>query len=351
MKYKQHPLAIKYIPAQKPDEFRRLRESLREGFNEHYPIILYEGQVLVGWSRYQAALAEKVEPIFEEYTGSSPVRMILLSELDRRHLSVVQILNLSEAMRPALEEEAKARSQANLRPKTQKSPSFSESANLRTRGTVSEQIAEKAGVSPRTVDSFHKVQVDGTEELKEAVDEEEISISDAAAIADKPAAEQKKAVKAVRAGKAKTIGQAMKEQELRERTRQDELGLPLPSPEAIEAFAARAKFEEGLTLFRQLKRLLNELAQMKGGEQLRRRMQLIERQGKQSYTMPSLDNLASALKDTSPHVARCPYCHHDEPGTPNRQSCSACKGLPYVTEPTWKNAPKDMQESVLETAR
>jgi hypothetical protein len=201
--YEQHPLASRYIPAAAADELQDLRASIRRGFDPRYPCFLFEGLVLVGWSRYHCALAEGVEPVFREYDGDDPVRFLLLSELPRRSLSAAKRLQIAEALRPELEREARER-EARGKP----GPADPSAGMRQGQGKVSDAVAEAAGVSTRTAENFHTVQVKGTPALQAAVLNETVSITDGAAVANEPAAVQDAAVGAVQGGAAKTARQA-----------------------------------------------------------------------------------------------------------------------------------------------
>ena len=83
------------------DEYRQLVESIREsGFDETYPIVLYEGQIIDGRHRYQAALEAGVDPIFVEWypkDGDTPERFAMRSNV-RRHMTVSQRAAYAVAM-------------------------------------------------------------------------------------------------------------------------------------------------------------------------------------------------------------------------------------------------------------
>src|SRR5207237_10083932 len=71
--------------------------------------------------------------------------------------------------------------------------------SLPQRGPVNDQIAHMAGVSMNTAKHYHAVQVHGSADLKEAVDQGEVAISDAAGVARQhPPEEQTKALALVR---------------------------------------------------------------------------------------------------------------------------------------------------------
>lgn len=81
-------------------------------------------------------------------------------------------------------------------------------------GRVKDEAARQAGFGNReTARQAEMVADSGSEMLVDAVDNGEISISDAASVADKPAEVQDRAVDDVRAGKAKTVREASERQQ------------------------------------------------------------------------------------------------------------------------------------------
>jgi len=71
----------------------RIAESMRQhGYWPDKPILLFEGGVLDGWHRYQAALRADVEPVFKDFEGDelAAFDLILLENGDRRHLTPSQ---------------------------------------------------------------------------------------------------------------------------------------------------------------------------------------------------------------------------------------------------------------------
>ncbi len=200
-RYDQHPIARKHIPQSTEEEIQRIRSSIaRAGFDKRYPIWLYEGKVLVGWTRYRAALAENTSPSYKEFIGEDPTDFVIRSEIDRRHVAAVHRLRLMETARPALEEEAAKRQRTGT----------SVEAEL-PHGRTVEIIAAAVGVSPRTAQDYHAVQESGTKELQKAVDRQEVSISDAAKLARTATpTQQDRAVSKVKEGKARTLAQAAK---------------------------------------------------------------------------------------------------------------------------------------------
>src|SRR5262249_44098613 len=173
--YEQHPIA-QDIPPMTAEEFEGLRKSIREhGYDRDKPIILFQHMVLEGMSRYRACMAENVTPVFKEFAGDDPVAFVIRENLDRRHLTPAQKLHIAEKMRPKLEEEAHARMKGGQGPSDP--PAF-----LQEGQTVNAKLASMAGVSERTVANYRAIQLNGSQEVKEAVHEGKVSITDAATL-------------------------------------------------------------------------------------------------------------------------------------------------------------------------
>lgn len=69
-KYDYHPIANTY-PMMSKKEFNNLIGSMEDnGFDEKYPIILFEDKILDGRNRYEASKKAKVKPLFEKFEGS-----------------------------------------------------------------------------------------------------------------------------------------------------------------------------------------------------------------------------------------------------------------------------------------
>ncbi len=322
MKLQQHPIAKEFTPQPTGDELDRVKESIAKfGYEKRCPVYLYEGKILVGWTRYQAAIALNVEPEFATYDGNEPVAFVLINEFARRHISVVARLARAEKMRPALEAEAKKRE------KQGKKSTSDPAANL-PQGRVDKIIGEAEGVSERTVRNFHKVQEHGTETLKAAVADETLSISDAATVATKPAPVQETVVKAVKSGKARTAKAALNgvhhpigdasEAEPEEIT--DAEGARVPE-KAIPAFK-NAKLIEALG--RDIDAIIHRaeaLAKAPGGRLIR--IQAVRQQLK--------DAKENLWVNRATHV--CPYCHG------KKDACQSCKGEGWTAKHIWNQAP------------
>ena len=61
-----------------------------DGFDAGCPIVLYDGLILDGRNRYEAAKAAGVEPTFTTYEGGDPLAFVIRHNLHRRHLNETQ---------------------------------------------------------------------------------------------------------------------------------------------------------------------------------------------------------------------------------------------------------------------
>ena len=86
--YARHPMSHAY-PEMSDAEFDTLvRSMLDNGYDESFPILVLDGQIIDGWHRYNAALKANVKPILVEWEGDQErLRdFIVLANSARRHL-------------------------------------------------------------------------------------------------------------------------------------------------------------------------------------------------------------------------------------------------------------------------
>lgn len=151
------------------------------------PIVTYQGQVLDGWHRYLACQKAKVAIKEIEYRGKDPAAFVKSSNWHRRHLNASQ-----RAAAIAAISEWGARG-----------------TNQHSRGSVpgtdpktTAELAREAGVGTSTMERAKNVEVNGSDELKQAVHNGEVSIKAAAAATKKPKREQLKTARKTEATKA-----------------------------------------------------------------------------------------------------------------------------------------------------
>lgn len=173
---KQHALSS-IFPSLPADELKTLADDIKAN-GMHSSIVLYKGDVLDGWHRYQACNIAGVYPRTIDYKGSDPVAFVRSANWHRRHLSASQRafaqVQLSEWVLPSRHSGATPNGLAQ---------------------TESEMAAE-AKVGVKTIARAKRVEESGSDALKSAVKDGEISIDKAAKIAQLPEQEQAAAMEA-----------------------------------------------------------------------------------------------------------------------------------------------------------
>jgi hypothetical protein len=106
----------------------------------------------------------------------------------------------------------------------------------------------------------------------------------------------------------------------------------LLTPACEEAFATLAKFEEMDDNCRKLQKLIDEVAKIKGGEQLARFVRSNKTGDNIIYKHDSLNDLKASLKINRPHSI-CPWCAGEA-----KSGCKGCSGSGWVTKVTWSNS-------------
>ena len=92
-------------------DFDNLKKDLTDnGFDKTRPIILHEGKILDGRNRFKACRELNVNPFFENFTGKEPLKFVISTNLNRRHLTESQRACVSQDCLPYFEVEAKLRS-------------------------------------------------------------------------------------------------------------------------------------------------------------------------------------------------------------------------------------------------
>ncbi len=171
MTLQQHPLSAAF-PAMSADDFQALKDSI-EGIGVQNPVAIFEGMVIDGWHRYQAAEALGMDCPMAELHDVDPRDFVLAQNKARRHITQAQLaLAATDVFRWAAPGKPKSAGTAELR---------------------QEDIAKKAGVSVRTLRQAAKVK-DAAPEVQQAVRSGEVGMDKAMAVAKLPQAEQAAAI-------------------------------------------------------------------------------------------------------------------------------------------------------------
>lgn len=173
---KQHPLSAAF-PAMPAEDYQALVDSISVN-GVLNPVTTYEGMVLDGWHRFNAANEAGVDCPMVELDGVDPQAFVIAQNKDRRHIAQGQIALAVAAVyqwKPAHREKA------------------APGAGL---SKTTEEMASLAGVSERTMRQAKAVEAKATPRVKDAVKAGEVSVKRAAEIAQLPAKEQARALTA-----------------------------------------------------------------------------------------------------------------------------------------------------------
>ena len=89
MEYQRHSMS-EIFPLMKEGEMKALVDSMKtNGYDKAFPIILYDGQIVDGWHRYEAAKQADVKPVFSDWGGTKDklIDFVVYANSVRRHLS------------------------------------------------------------------------------------------------------------------------------------------------------------------------------------------------------------------------------------------------------------------------
>ena len=135
MSYKFHKLA-ELFPSIEGPAFKELVLDIKtNGLIQ--PIVLYKGEILDGRNRYRACLEAGVEPTFDTYNGSDPIKFVVSRNIHRRHLTAIELAALANTI-------------ANIALGDNQHTKRG-SANWPTQKISQEEAAKMTGASPRTM--------------------------------------------------------------------------------------------------------------------------------------------------------------------------------------------------------
>lgn len=175
MQIKNHEYAD-IFPMMGEAELNAIVEDMRKnGFDEHAPIVTYQGKILDGRNRYKAAQLAGVKPDFIEYTDDDPLAYVIRHNLTRRHLNESQravvagrLANMTHSDGAKITN-SKKNAYANLQ----------ERKAWDARGAMSQsRAAEMLNVSPRTVATVKAVEK-AAPELIEKIERGEMTAHEA----------------------------------------------------------------------------------------------------------------------------------------------------------------------------
>jgi ParB-like chromosome segregation protein Spo0J len=172
MQYEFHPIA-NIFPMLDDARLKELAVDIHNN-GQAEPIVIFEDKILDGRNRYKACEIAGVNPIYRPYAGDDPIKYVISLNLHRRHLSTSQRAMVAANL-VTLEWGKKKGDTSN---------------------DVSQPDAAKAlNISVPSVQRAAVVKNAGTEELKQAVINDKITVSLAAQVAALPKETQAEIVK------------------------------------------------------------------------------------------------------------------------------------------------------------
>lgn len=182
---KKHRLNI--LPEMKEEAYVSLKNDIeKNGFDNKFPIYIYQDEIIDGWNRFKACKELKVTPIYKHFTGSSLEALtFILRTNNRRDLSSSQRACLAadsdeiiETLTKEIEEERRKKiSEARQNETTQLiAPSKKEENEARTKlaktfGTNRSYVSDAQRFKKEKPEVFEKIK-NGTINISEAKKEE-----------------------------------------------------------------------------------------------------------------------------------------------------------------------------------
>lgn len=189
-----HP-AANIFPKMGRVEFETLKDDIQKN-GLRSAIIFWRGQLIDGRHRIEACeeLGINWENFAEEAESDrDPVTEALSLNLHRRHLSPSQLAMVADKVRGIYDEEGKAAKSEGQKSggRGKKKNSVANVPPSKNAGSKSrDKAASAVGVSGKLADAAKKVRSKGTEELQQAVESGDVSVTAAALVADLPQEKQ-----------------------------------------------------------------------------------------------------------------------------------------------------------------
>lgn len=202
--YEFHEYANLIPEVMNEDQFSGLVESVKQGFDNNHPVVLFDGKILDGRHRYLACKKAEVTPVFREFFGSDDeaLQFVKRENIDRNHYNEGQRAMIGAKLKSLFEGQAKKRQQAAGGDKKSYESSVTQVvksvvpnlAHSSDSGRSRDKAAAVVNVSHGSLDNATKVIEKGAPELVQAVEQGKIAVSTAAAITQLPKDEQKRVV-------------------------------------------------------------------------------------------------------------------------------------------------------------
>lgn len=217
MKYEPHPLSLVF-PEMSAEDYRRLRDDIKRNGLRH-PITLYEGMVLDGRHRLKACEETGVPARFEQHDPAlDPGDFVISENLTRRNLTPTQIARASLRFEAAERERAAQRkAHGDTAPGRPNAPR-PVAGSVET-GDTMVILGRKFGIAENTVRRVANATKNGVPELVKAMDDGEITATEASRISQLQPKSQKRLVALPRGERKRAMGTAVAISQARKATK------------------------------------------------------------------------------------------------------------------------------------
>lgn len=154
MKLKRHRFNI--FPEMQPDDYNRLKSDMvKNGYDPTMPIVLYQGDIIDGWNRFNACCELGIEPVTTDYRGSdSDAIEYIMRTNKRRNLNSSQwaciateaeeiLRGIAEAVE-AERRKKQAETQSETKKKELSDNKLTHSPAIKNESKQPERVAQKA---------------------------------------------------------------------------------------------------------------------------------------------------------------------------------------------------------------
>ncbi len=164
MKLKRHRFNI--FPEMQPDDYNRLKSDMvKNGYDPTMPIVLYQGDIIDGWNRFNACCELGIEPVTTDYKGSdSDAIEYIMRTNKRRNLNSSQWACIAaeademlKAIAEAVEVERlrKQKEAAEARPRTESGTFIPTCDNKLTEVVKTEPPKQPERVTQKAAETFN----------------------------------------------------------------------------------------------------------------------------------------------------------------------------------------------------
>lgn len=269
-----HPVC-KWFPEMEPEDLEKLAADIKEN-GQQLPILVWNDQICDGRNRELACEIAGVEPKIRQLKKEPTASEIVALNLHRRHLSLIQRLEVASNLREYYAAEGRERKLENLKQNQPDTENWSIPTNgeATERGsitpfgngqekeseTATERAATEASVSDKTLKRYDQVKENCVPEIVEGMQQGVVAVSAAAELAKLPKSKQLKAWKAAlkandNAPTAAQVKEACeqvhppeeKEEPPKWKPKKDKYGTPIPKS-LEDSFANDEQFKQSLDL-------------------------------------------------------------------------------------------------------